>query len=62
MSKPDTLVFIGWDYASPASTVLKRALMDSEFPLTAMAIVHDVLLTDSVDSIPLMKDQRFPST
>ncbi|CAD7381108.1 hypothetical protein [Xanthomonas arboricola] len=59
MSKPNTLVFIGWDYASPASTVLKRALMDSEFPWRAMAIVHDVLLTDSVDSIPLMSTNDF---
>lgn len=59
MSKPDTLFFLGWDYAAPSSTVLKRALMDAEFPWTPMAIVHDVLLTDSVDAIPLMRTDDF---
>lgn len=59
MSKPDTLFFLGWDYAAPSSTVLKRALMDEEFPWTPMAIVHDMLLTDRVDAIPLMRTDDF---
>jgi len=57
--KPTPLFFIGWDYTAPASVVLKQALMDPEFPWKAMAIVHDVLLTENVDTIPLMQTDEF---
>ncbi|MCS3810974.1 hypothetical protein [Xanthomonas sp. 4461] len=59
MLKPAPLFFIGWDYTAPASVVLKRALMDPDFPWKAVAIVHDVLLTDNVDTIPLMQTDEF---
>lgn len=63
MNSSKKLFFIGWDYAAPVSApvsvVLKHALMDSGFPWEPVAIVHDVVLTDAVDSIPLMSTEEF---
>jgi len=53
------LYFIGWDYTTPHSVMLKRALMNDAFPWQPTAIVHDAVWVDSVDGIPLMLTENF---
>ncbi|MGE8414554.1 MAG: hypothetical protein ACN6QY_19530 [Pseudomonas sp.] len=53
------LHFIGWDYSSPRSVPLKRALQDRDFPWEPAALVHDKVLIDTVDDIKLMTTEDF---
>lgn len=59
MSDRRRLFFIGWNYQTPASNTLKRALMDPGFPWEIGAIVHDTIWVAGVDDIALMTTEQF---
>lgn len=59
MNSSQTLYFVGWDYMSPVSVMLKRALRHPANPWQPRAIVHDQIWVPAVDDIPLMTTSHF---